>query len=130
MARTSRAKRCAEICSALTDISENVRGIYGENNDEEKAEKEAAEILADLDYSGLEELKDELESWKDNLPENLQSSNKASMLDDAISQLESAISALGNVNLEPDFDDIENVAQEIEDAVAEAESVEFPGMFS
>lgn len=40
-----------------------------------------------------EELRDELESWKDNLPENLQGGSKASELEDAISALDEFIDA-------------------------------------
>ena len=35
----------------------------------------------------VEELRDELQSWRDNLPENLQSGSKAEELDEAISNL-------------------------------------------
>ena len=56
----------------------------------------------------FEELRDELQEWRDNLPENLQSGSKADALDEAISNLEQAISS----------------AEE-----AEGVDVEFPGMF-
>lgn len=55
-----------------------------------------------------EELKEELENWRDNLPENLQSGNKAEELDVAIIELEDFIS---------DCD------------TAEAHDVSFPSMF-
>ena len=58
----------------------------------------------------IEELMDELQNWLDNMPENLQQSEKAEQLDDAISLLQTTIEG-------------------IDDAVSEAESVEFPGMF-
>jgi predicted RNase H-like nuclease (RuvC/YqgF family) len=60
--------------------------------------------------SEVEELKQELESWKENLPENLQDGQKAQELDAAIEQLDEVISAL-------------------DEASASADSVEFPGMF-
>lgn len=45
------------------------------------------------DAKGIaEELRDELQEWKDNLPENLQDGSKAGELDDAINELESFIS--------------------------------------
>lgn len=56
----------------------------------------------------FEELENELQSWRDNLPENLQSSNKADELDNAISELQGVISLC---------DDIEGT------------DVEFPRMF-
>ena len=39
----------------------------------------------------VEQLKEELEEWSENLPENLQSSNKADMLQEAIDNLESIV---------------------------------------
>lgn len=56
----------------------------------------------------MEELRDELQNWYDNLPENLQNGSKADALQTAIDELENIIS------------DLENV---------EGASVEFPGMF-
>lgn len=67
-----------------------------------------AESQIENGKSVVEELRDEMQNWLDNLPENLQSSNKADMLQTAIEQLEEIISNLENC----DF------------------SVEFPGMYS
>lgn len=58
----------------------------------------------------ITELKEELEAWRDGLPENLQGGDKASQLEDAIGQLEEAE---GNV----------------EQAKDNCSGVEFPGMF-
>jgi predicted DNA-binding protein len=58
--------------------------------------------------SDIEELRDELQSWLDNLPENLQSGTKAEALQEAIDNLESVITSLEEV---------------------ESTDVEFPGMF-
>ena len=44
--------------------------------------------------STAEELRDELQEWKDNLPENLQDGQKADELQEAIDYLEEGISAL------------------------------------
>jgi vacuolar-type H+-ATPase subunit E/Vma4 len=41
-------------------------------------------------FSQIEELKDELQSWLDNMPESKQGSDKASQLEEAIGQLESS----------------------------------------
>jgi|TARA_R100001460_G_scaffold21590_2_gene44039 predicted DNA-binding protein len=59
----------------------------------------------------VEQLKEELEEWLDNLPENLQSSNKAEMLQEAI-------------------DNLENIGEELENIQELQHDVEFPGMFS
>ena len=58
----------------------------------------------------VESLKEELESWREGLPENLQNGDKASQLDDAISQLEELSSSLN-------------------DAKCSSSEVDFPGMF-
>lgn len=58
--------------------------------------------------SEIDELKGELESWRDNLPENFQ--DKASELDEAVGALESG-------------------RDTIEDGKSELENVEFPGAF-
>ena len=78
-----------------------------------KSNSRAARFQAALDkvseaHSDLECLRDELQNWLDNLPENLQSSSKADQLQEAIDELENLI----------------NSCEEIEGA-----SVEFPGMF-
>ena len=59
----------------------------------------------------VEQLKEELEEWLDNLPENLQSSNKAEMLQEAI-------------------DNLENIRDELENIQELQHDVEFPSMFS
>lgn len=56
----------------------------------------------------MEELRDELQSWLDGMPENMQSGSKADQLNDAISELDTIVGSL----------------EEVEGA-----SVEFPGMF-
>lgn len=58
----------------------------------------------------VECLKDELQAWFDNLPENLQGGDKGSALEEAISSLETLQDSLDN-------------------AVSESESIEFPGMY-
>lgn len=58
--------------------------------------------------SVVEELKDEMEQWRDSIPENLQSGDKYSQVEEAISALEEIQSNLEGV---------------------EFGSVEFPGMF-
>lgn len=67
-----------------------------------------AQALASDAKAQVEELRDELQNWLDNLPENLQGGSKAEALEEAISNLEDVIS-----NLEE----------------AEGASVDFPGMF-
>jgi len=80
-----------------------------------KYKSRATRLSDTLDMSekiaDVEQLKEELEEWLDNLPENLQSSNKAEMLQEAIDNLDNIISELENI-------------QELQ------HDVEFPSMFS
>lgn len=69
--------------------------------------QEAATMVDDAKQV-VEDLKSELESWKDGMPENLQNGSKAQEIDDAVSELESLGSELDGIS----FD-----------------SVNFPGMF-
>lgn len=112
--------------------------------------KEAIDQFKDLtqspseDFSDIEDLRSELEEWKDNLPENLQDSDKATQLEEAVSQLEQAQSELehadwnisADLTLESQEGDVTEVIGELRrsaDALGEAvsalEDVEFPGMF-
>ena len=52
--------------------------------------KEFTGTVADIStaFSAIEELKDELQNWYDNLPENFQNGDKGSALQDSISNLE------------------------------------------
>ena len=58
-----------------------------------KALEELAEKIADL-QNELEEIKQEEEDYKDNMPENLQSSERYEIADAAREAMDSAISAL------------------------------------
>jgi hypothetical protein len=80
-----------------------------------------AEVLDKMDWGTIETaqsevecLKEELQNWLDNMPENLQSSNKADELQTAIDDLE----------------DIESELQTIVDSIQEQanRTVEFPSM--
>jgi hypothetical protein len=53
--------------------------------------------------SEVESLKEELQEWRDNLPENMQSGEKASALDNAISELDDIYSNLDGIRWEVEF---------------------------
>ena len=57
----------------------------------------------------IDGLREELQNWLDNMPENLQDGEKANQLQEAIDALETVISSLEE---------------------AEGESIDFPGMMS
>lgn len=97
------------------------------NNDRRKAIRAlAAEVTAlnailsdaigkaeDL-HSQLEALKDEEQEYYDNMPEGLQNSDKGSVAQEAIDNLENALSALESLK---DFDnELENAADAMESA--------------
>lgn len=67
-----------------------------------------AESMADEARGIVEELKDEMEQWRDSIPENLQSGDKYSQVEEAINGLEELQSNLESL---------------------EFGAVEFPGMF-
>lgn len=143
----SRSKRRDDAAEQIRNMASILEELM--NQLEEKREEEGA-VLSDEERSAaesiccpedarneLESLKDELQEWLDNLPENLQSSNKASMLEDAIGSLETAIDYLDSfeeLDLDDDIDAIcstlDSNISSLNDAADEAEGVEFPTMFS
>jgi predicted RNase H-like HicB family nuclease len=69
-----------------------------------------ASAKIEIGASEIGELREELEDWRDNLPENLQSSSKSEALEEVISSLQEA------------EDDIQNV-------IDSCSGIEFPGMY-
>jgi molecular chaperone GrpE (heat shock protein) len=71
-----------------------------------------AEVTVSMEdcKTSVEVLKEELESWKQNMPENLQEGSKTAELEEAIDALEAVADSLG-------------------EAIDNAESVSFPGMY-
>lgn len=64
---------------------------------------EEARGLVEQAQQIVDDLKDEMESWHDGLPDNLQSSDKAMQLEECVSNLEDLSSSIENL----DFDNIE-----------------------
>lgn len=73
--------------------------------------------------SEIESLYDELDSWKQNLAENLQESDTGQRLAAALELLEQVKDALEEV-------DLNEAAGKVEEAEQNLSSVEFPGMFN
>lgn len=63
----------------------------------------AGSKVKDDAYSEVESLKDELQEWLDNLPENLQGSQKADDLQEAIDRLEEILSGLDDIDWDVEF---------------------------
>lgn len=83
--------------------------------------------------SELEELKDEISTWADNIEEKFSGTDKYERLRECQQYLESAVEALQGIDLRDaeevadlDLDSIESEVQTVED---EAGNAEFPGMF-
>ena len=73
------------------------------------ASKSRAKRLSEIEnvvtgtISDIEELKDELQNWLDNMSENLRNGNKASELEEAISMLEEIISNIESIDWSVNF---------------------------
>lgn len=100
-------------------IEKKLRKAFGKDADIFTVEKDRSPesrqgrldaILEDVHSNAddVRELHDELEKWKNNLPENLQDSDKAQQLENAM-------------------DNLNNLADEIE--AIDGDSIEFPGMY-
>jgi DNA repair exonuclease SbcCD ATPase subunit len=135
----SRAVRYSEAQSKIEDAVSRLDSIL-EEIDSKEAEKiitlkaDISSCINDAENAKceFEELKDELQNWLDNLPENLQQSNKADMLNEAINNLDEAINYFDNISFDENDDLTESDVQAIKDELENMSQVEveFPGMFS
>lgn len=107
-ARKQAKTRVAELVK--TDLGEKVeRVVRGKYASRSERLDQARGAIGEA-KSIVEDLTSEIQSWRDNLPESLQNGDKASALEDCISNLET-------------------VEQELDEADSACDSVEFPGMF-
>lgn len=134
----SRAKRAQEQCdnwSKASDLLVEVLSEYGEEfgtlrmEEKTKMVEAANGAIGDVDTSIVEELKEEMESWRDSIPENLQGGNKYDEVSSACDALDAIdIGELADEISEPE--EIQGRIEALETAVQElGDSVEFPGMF-
>lgn len=79
----------------------------------------------EVEVSEIQSLMEELEEWKENMPENLQGGDKHDQLEEAIQNLQDIITELESL----DFSDKNEDADTIEAQAEALENVEFPGMF-
>lgn len=143
----SRATRCAEGTMSLDEVKSKLEEIRDEVTDEdytitdlEEILKRIEEVVSTVDVSTIEELADEMENWRDNYPENLQSTDKYEAIDTAAETLREQADNLNDLTfekIEADDDDVKDALGEalgeridtIETAIDELNNVEFPGMF-
>lgn len=96
-------------------LKEKYKGITVSIRRDDPPESRADRLAVAESYvedakADVECLRDELQDWRDNLPENLQSGSKADELDEAVSALDTIIDSLDS-------------------AAGEFSSVSFPSMF-
>lgn len=151
----SRAKRRDLVTKSLCETAAEAHSIADFLEDKKnqtlagfRAVKARIDILS-VDYEDLSDLKDEIESWRDSIPENLQGGDKFSTLDETANTLESVVSELEStevpalelsekdedVNLETVRAGVEDLAESLnqfaaalEEGASEADNTEFPGM--
>jgi len=99
--------------SRLKTIQKQAEQAFGEmllNVEKDEVANSRASRLAEAEgqvesaKETVEELRDELQSWRDNLPENLQYGEKAGELDEAIGNLEDLASQLDDSNFNFEID--------------------------
>lgn len=146
----SRATRCAEATMALDTVKSDLEQIVesiddmAEGWDVDEACKKVEEIITSIDVSEIEALADEMENWRDNYPENLQSTDKYEQIDTAAETLRDKADELNDLTFQKaelsDAGEIEDLKEEfrdalnerietLESAIDELNNVEFPGMF-
>jgi len=144
----SRATRLSEVVGELEDIkseleeakteledNEDEREKFGtanpNNNSDKGALDKANEALQKINASEAESLAGEIENWRDNMSGTpLESTEKFQEVSDCADAIREAADNISNITTEvSDKSDIENVISEIDDAIGQCESVEFPGAF-
>ena len=132
---TEEAVRDVEALQSF-DSGDDLDDIQEVRNQRRELEIRAENTLDKLRSSGAEQVEDirsvheELETWRENLPENLDPSPTAEKLDDVVdqdfpSQLDDVIEQLGDDLIE-DVDTIEEQLQELEEIIGEAEGADMP----
>lgn len=150
----SRADRRDDVVTrinGLVEKLENLKGVLESSDITEELVKSSAadaELLgssASDSESDVDELKGELESWRDNMQgTNLEGTDKYQTLDESVQTLENCVGNIGNADLDTfrysDLASPEENAQELAEAidrlvdslneiVGELEGVEFPSMY-
>jgi len=107
-ARLQAKTRVAELVK--TDLGEKVERVVRAKYSSRADRLDKARSMIEDAKGIVEELKDEIQEWHDNLPDAFRDGDKGSALEDCVSNLE-------------------QVETDIEEALSNCDSVEFPGMF-
>lgn len=128
----SRTQRTADYASYLRDRAERLRTLLEEHEevgaDGRDFDAEATAIMADFDCETLRGLQDEMENWAENMPENLQSTDKHEAVREAADTLSEVVDILEELVVDG-IDDAEQAADTLEQQAEALECVEFPPMF-
>lgn len=121
----SRAKRLDE---SVSEIEQKIADIRVEVETDFNTAKE---MLNDIDTGVIEELKDEMENWRDNIPDNLQGGEKYSAVEECVDELDRVKDEIESYrDSDPqDADELEEALSQIESSMSDATGIEFPGMF-
>ncbi len=159
MTYVSRAKRRDDACNNLANIAERLKETctslekvvdegkeIKDRDDREHIEKEINDVktlIEELSPGDLEDLKDEMESWASNMEgTNLEYTSKYEMVSESANALGDIVSNIEDISA-PEIDlknltiesigdftrDIQEIADNIENIIGDAEGVEFPGLY-
>lgn len=146
----SRATRCGDATADLSLAVETLQQIAEDLRADEtppfavlQSALDKADAAFENGKSGVEELKEEIESWKENMEgANMEHLPKYEEVSECYDQLDSAMSYLDSVSLpelkegldkeerESLADELDSTADEIESGKDEADGASFPGMYS
>lgn len=127
----SRATRLSDAMSEIEGVISTLEDIRDEEDIKaDERVKKANDEISKISYSEVEDLQSEMESWRDNMSgTNLESTNKYSMVEECADYLSNVASTLQDISEVTDEDEIQEVIDNLQSAVDEASSVDFPGMF-
>lgn len=129
--RKSRAARLDEQCAFIRADLELLELIRQHPSGKKSRIKRANDVLDNMAYSEIENIRDEIVDWKSNIEEKFSSTQKYSDLEECESELESALSAFqdaGSDKIES-LEDIDDRIQSIEEGLDYCANVNFPRMF-
>ncbi len=127
---TSRSSRLADEVDLLRVEVAKLQAVVDSEVKPEDKIISANEILSGIGYSGIEDLRDEIQSWKENIEEKFSATQKYSDLEECESELESVINEIesGTESVDAEYE-IESRIQSIESGLDSCDNVNFPGMF-